>query len=116
MSRTPPQSCPSGTRIRKVKARESGAGGRGNTRKSTTLAEATIHLMVTSASGELIAPMSLPAIVATPLRRLPQPYRRHTETQTLHHRHAASLFATHYFTDAAWCDEQRDEVRSRETC
>ena len=41
MSRTPPQSCPSGTRIRKVKARESGAGGRGNTRKSTTLAEAT---------------------------------------------------------------------------
>ena len=42
MSRTPPQSCPSGTRIRKVKARESGAGGRGNTRKSTTLAEATI--------------------------------------------------------------------------
>jgi hypothetical protein len=31
-----------------------------------------------------------------------------------HHRHAEPLFATHYFTDAAWRAEQRDEVSSRE--
>jgi hypothetical protein len=41
-TRTPPLSSPSGTRIRKVKARESEAGGWGNTSKSTTVAEATI--------------------------------------------------------------------------
>jgi hypothetical protein len=31
-----------------------------------------------------------------------------------HHRHAEPLFARHYFTDAAWRAEQRDEVSSRE--
>ena len=29
-------------------------------------------------------------------------------------RHAEPLFVTHYFTDAAWRAEERDEVRSRE--
>jgi predicted nucleic acid-binding protein len=37
-----------------------------------------------------------------------------TGAQTLHHRHAEPLFATHYFADAAWRAEQRDEVSSRE--
>ena len=38
MSRTPPQSCPSGTRIRKVKARESGAGVDDRARRPVTTA------------------------------------------------------------------------------
>jgi hypothetical protein len=50
------------------------------------------------------------------LRRRKEQIGRHTETgaQTLHHRHAKPLFPTHYFTDAAWRAEQRDEVSSRE--
>jgi hypothetical protein len=50
------------------------------------------------------------------LRRRKEQIGWHTETgaQTLHHRHAEPLFATQYFTDAAWCPEQRDEVSSRE--
>jgi hypothetical protein len=51
------------------------------------------------------------------LRRRKKQICRHSETgtQTLHHRHAQPLFATHYFTHAAWGAEERDKVRSRET-
>ena len=50
------------------------------------------------------------------LRRRKEQISRHTETgaQTLHHRHAQPLFATHHFTDAARGAEERDQVRSRE--
>src|SRR3972149_7031324 len=51
------------------------------------------------------------------LRRRKQQIGRHAETgaQTLYHRYAQPLFATHYFTHAAWGAEEPAWLRSRET-
>ena len=122
------ETCPKASRSRRARrgdlfrCRSDGTASRSSSRSSDSEAAARYRVI-----EDQFHPGDAPAVRLKPplapwnagrrlLRRRKEQIGRHKETgaQTLHHRHAEPLFATHHFTDAAWRAEQREEVSSRE--